>query len=88
VSERELPSRQAAARVRAVIEKLEAAGFYRWSCDDGASCHDTFITSLTLQRGRARNTIVDTGCSWEKTLDTQAIELVMQAVGTNACRLA
>ena len=72
------------ARVREVIAKLEAAGFYTWPCDDEAPCHDSYITSLTVH-GRASNTVVDTGCSSEKTLAEQAIELVWQAVGKNPC---
>jgi hypothetical protein len=73
------------ARVHAVIDKLQAAYFFMWPCEDEVGCYDSYITSLTVQRGPARNTIVDTGCSSEKTLAAQAIELVMQAVGKNAC---
>ena len=74
------------ARVRAVIDKLEEARFFMWSCDEEVGCTDSFITSLTVQRGRAINTVVDTGCdSTQPPLAAQAIELVMQAVGKNAC---
>ena len=74
------------ARVRAVIDKLEEAQFFKWSCEEEGSCSDSFFTSLTVQRGRAINTVVDTGCdSTKPTLAVQAIELVMQAVGKNAC---
>ncbi len=73
------------ARVRAVIDKLEEAHFFLWACDDGIRCDDSFITSLTVQRGRTINTVFDDGCSSEPTLAAQAIDLVMQAVGKNAC---
>src|SRR3569623_221733 len=74
------------ARVRVVIDKLEDAQFFKWSCEAHGSCSDSFITSLTVQRRRAINTVVDTGCdSTKPTLAVQAIELVMQAVGKNAC---
>jgi len=52
------------ARVRAVIDKLEEAHFFLWSCDEEVPCDDSFITSLTAQRGRTINTVVDTGCDW------------------------
>jgi hypothetical protein len=74
------------ARVRAVIDKLEEGHFFSWSCDEERGCTDSFIRSLTVQRGRAINTVVDTGCdSTKPPLVAQAIELVMQAVGKNAC---
>lgn len=73
------------ARVRAVIDKLEEAQFFMWSCERKDGCADAFITSLTVQRGRAKNTVIDMGCSLKPTLAAQAIELVMQAVGKNAC---
>lgn len=73
------------ARVRAVIDKLETAQFFMWPCSEAVRCDDSFITTLTVHRGRADNTVVDTGCSSKPTLATQAIDLVMQAVGKNAC---
>lgn len=73
------------ARVRAVIDKLEDARFFMWPCDDETSWSDTIFTSLTVQRGRTINTVVDTGDGSEPTVAARAIELVMRAVGKNAC---
>jgi hypothetical protein len=73
------------ARVRAVIDTLEEAYFLMWPCDEEIPCDDSFVTSLTVQRGRTINTVVDNGCDSKPTLAAQAIELVMQAVGKNAC---
>ncbi|NVB85222.1 MAG: hypothetical protein HOV81_43050 [Kofleriaceae bacterium] len=73
------------ARVRAVIDKLEEAQFFMWPCDQKVRCYDSFITSLTVRRGRAANTVVDTDCDSEPALAAQAIELVTKAVGKNAC---
>jgi len=72
-------------RVRAVLDKLEEANFFTWSCEQGVTCRDSFITSLTVQRGSADHTVVDSGCSLKPTLAAQAIELVRQVVGKNAC---
>ncbi|NVB85223.1 MAG: hypothetical protein HOV81_43055 [Kofleriaceae bacterium] len=73
------------ARVRAVIDMLEGAHFFMWPCKVEVRCYDSFITSITVRRGRAANTLVDTGCSSEPTFAAQAIELVTKAVGKNAC---
>ena len=72
------------ARVRAVIDTLEAAHFFEWSCDQAVPCTDSFITSLTVQRGRADNTVRDSGCDSNPTA-ARAIDLVMHAIGRNAC---
>lgn len=77
--------KMSAARVRAVIHKLETAQFFMWSCDEEIHCDDSFVTSLTVQRGRADHTVVDSGCSSRSKLAAQAIELVMKVVGKNAC---
>ena len=74
------------ARVRAIIDVLEAAQFFTWSCNEEVRCFDSFMTSLTVQRGGVINTVFDPGCdSSQPNLAAQAIELVMQAVGKNAC---
>jgi hypothetical protein len=73
------------ARVRAVIDKLEAAHFFVWPRAGASPCRDSFITSLTVRRGRASNTLVDPGCRSDAPFATKAIELVMKAVGKNAC---
>ncbi|NVB85224.1 MAG: hypothetical protein HOV81_43060 [Kofleriaceae bacterium] len=73
------------ARVRAVIDKLEAAHFFMWPCEEEVLCNDSFIQTLTVHRGRAANTVFDNGCDSETTLAAQAIALVMKAVGKNAC---
>lgn len=73
------------ARVRAVLDKLEEARFFSWPCHEFGSCSDSFITSLTVHRGGADHTVVDPGCDSSETLDARAIELVMKAVGKNAC---
>lgn len=87
-------------RVRDVIGKLEVSGFFQWSCDDASACDDFVDVSLTVRRPRAgldhsarvahrgaAHTVVDTGCGPgpSPSLATQAIELVMQGVGKNAC---
>lgn len=74
------------ARVHAVIDTLEAARFFTWSCNEEVRCSDSFVTSLTVQRGHAINTVFDSGCDSEKpSLAAQAIDLVLQVVGTNPC---
>lgn len=56
-----------------------------WPCDDAVPCDDWFVTSLTVQRGGADHTAFDAGCGSKPTLAAQAIELVRQAVGKDAC---
>lgn len=71
------------ARVRALIDRLEAANFFTWPCDDEADCSDSLTTSLTLQHGGAIHTVVHAGC--DSNVAEKAIELVMKTVGKNAC---
>jgi hypothetical protein len=71
------------ARVRAEIDKLEEARFFTWQCSEARDCNDSFITSLTVRRGRGDNTVVDPGC--DSNLAARAIEHVMRAVGKNPC---
>jgi hypothetical protein len=73
------------ARVRAVIDTLEAAQFSNWRCSEDAVCDDSITTSLTVRRGGTDHTVVETGCESKPTLAAQAIELVMKTVGKNAC---
>ena len=84
-NERRRRGKMSRARVRAVLDKLEEARFFSWPCDEAVSCSDSFITSLTVHRGGAEHTVVDPGCDSTETLDARAIELVMKAVGKNAC---
>lgn len=76
--------KMSAARVRAIIDVLHAAGFFAMSCNHDIQCADAFITSLTVRRGRADHTLVDAGCG-NPSFATQAIELVMKAVGQHGC---
>jgi hypothetical protein len=73
------------ARVRALIDTLEAARFSSWPCDEGVECDDSVIKSLTVFRGGAAHTVVDSGCDSKPTLAAQAVDLVMKTVGKNAC---
>jgi hypothetical protein len=76
--------KMSAARVRALVDALDAAGFFAMSCNDDSHCADAFITSLTVRRGRANHTLVAADCS-DSVFAAQAIELVMKAVGTHGC---
>lgn len=73
------------ARVRAVIDKLDEARFFTWTCTEEVHCDDSFITSLTIRRARDENTVVDSGCGSEMALAARAIGHVKQAVGENPC---
>jgi hypothetical protein len=73
-----------AARVRALVDALDAAGFFAMSCNDKSQCADAFITSLTVRRGRANHTLVAADCS-DSVFAAQAIELVRKTVGTHGC---
>jgi hypothetical protein len=75
--------KMSAARVRALIDRLEDARFFMWPCDDEARCDDSFTTALTLHHGGATHTVVHAGC--DSNVAEKAIELVMKTVGKNAC---
>jgi hypothetical protein len=77
--------KMSAARIAALLDKLENAGFFDWPCKERGACVDMFVTSLTVHRGRNDNTVVDTGCNRGGTDVTGAIALVMNTVGKNAC---
>lgn len=67
------------ARVRAVIDTLEAGRFFKWSSGEGRRCPDAMVTSLKVQRGHASNTVVDSSCDSSR-ISAQAIKLVMQSI--------
>src|SRR6478735_8801810 len=73
------------ARVRALIDTLEAARFSTWLCDEEVRCDDSVIKSLTVRRGGAAHTVFDSGCHSKRTLAAQAVDLVMKTVGKNTC---
>jgi hypothetical protein len=73
-----------AARVAALLDKLERSGFYDWPCTNGG-CPDAFTASLTVHRGNSENTVHDAGCRTAPIEVTSAIELVRRTVGKNAC---
>jgi hypothetical protein len=73
-----------AARVRALVDALDAAGFFGMSCHDTSRCADAFFTSLTVRRGRANHTLVAADCS-DTAFAAEAIELVRKAVGKHGC---
>jgi hypothetical protein len=77
--------KMAAARVGALLDKLEKTGFFGWPCSQEVPCNDAFITSLTVHRGRHHNTVRDSSCNSNPTDISRAIELVMHTVGKNAC---
>jgi hypothetical protein len=77
--------KMAAARVRALVDMLDAAGFFTQSCNDESECADAFHVSLAVRRGRDNHTLVAAQCSDKAPFAAQAIELVMKAVGTHGC---
>jgi hypothetical protein len=72
------------ARVRALLDTLDAARFSTWRCDEEARCEDSVIKSLTVRRGGAAHTVFDSGCD-PRTLAAQAVGLVLKTVGKNVC---
>lgn len=73
------------ARVRALLDTLEAARFSTWRCDEEVRCDDSVLKSLTVRRGGAAHTVFDSGCDSKRTLAAQAVDLVMKTVGKNTC---